>query len=160
MTLNGVMAVILRYFSEFGYLPVVLRKSPLSLSHLLMSSCFESANSFGRHSDVCICLVEHVMWQYCELLELLDIGTRQSSACPKQKNNMQILAKSQVTVNFLQCFDLSSVLWHCWFGVRKSIRPVKMKWWGAGVVIHLDECANDLHMVKLMRLPPHYLLLH
>jgi len=39
MTLNGVMAVILHYFSEFGYLPGVLRKSSRSLSHLLMSSC-------------------------------------------------------------------------------------------------------------------------
>jgi len=38
MTLNGVMAVILRYFSEFGYLPGVLRKSSRSLS-LLVSSC-------------------------------------------------------------------------------------------------------------------------
>ena len=33
------MAVILRYFSEFGYLSGVLRKSSRSLSHLLMSSC-------------------------------------------------------------------------------------------------------------------------
>jgi len=40
MTLNGVMAVILPYFSEFGYLPGVLRRSSRSLSHLLMSSCF------------------------------------------------------------------------------------------------------------------------
>ena len=40
MTLNGVMVVILRYFSEFTYLPGVLRKSSRSLSHLLMSSCF------------------------------------------------------------------------------------------------------------------------
>jgi len=39
MTLNGVMAVILRYFSEFSYLPGVLGKSSRSLSHLLMSSC-------------------------------------------------------------------------------------------------------------------------
>jgi len=39
MTLNGVMAIILRYFSEFGYLPGVLHKSSRSLSHLLMSSC-------------------------------------------------------------------------------------------------------------------------
>ena len=30
---------ILRYFSEFGYLPGVVRKSSRSLSHLLMSSC-------------------------------------------------------------------------------------------------------------------------
>ena len=39
MTLNGVMAVIWRYFSEFAYLPGVLRKSSRSLSHLMTSSC-------------------------------------------------------------------------------------------------------------------------
>jgi len=33
------MAVILRYFSEFWYLPGALRKSSRLLSHLLMSSC-------------------------------------------------------------------------------------------------------------------------
>jgi len=43
MTLNGVMAVILRYFSEFGYLPGALRKSSRSLSHLLMSPCYSLA---------------------------------------------------------------------------------------------------------------------
>ena len=32
MTLNGVMAVILSYFSEFAYLPGVLGKSSRSLS--------------------------------------------------------------------------------------------------------------------------------
>jgi len=45
MTLIGVMAVILRYFSEFAYLPGVLRKSSRSLSHLLMSSCLLSVQS-------------------------------------------------------------------------------------------------------------------
>ena len=37
--LNDLMAVILRYFSEFAYLPGALSKSSRSLSHLLMSSC-------------------------------------------------------------------------------------------------------------------------
>jgi len=36
--------VILRYFSEFGYLPGVLRKSSRSLSRLLMSSCLPQVN--------------------------------------------------------------------------------------------------------------------
>ena len=27
------------------------------------------------------------------------------------------------------------MLWHCWFGVRKSIRPVKTEWWGSGMVV-------------------------
>jgi len=39
MTLNGIVAVILRYFSEFGYLLGILRISSRSLSHLVMSSC-------------------------------------------------------------------------------------------------------------------------
>ena len=40
MTLNGIMAVILRYFSEFDSFRGALRKSSRSLSHLLMSSCY------------------------------------------------------------------------------------------------------------------------
>ena len=41
MTLNGVMALILRYFVELVY-DVVVKKSSRSLSHLLMSSCYKS----------------------------------------------------------------------------------------------------------------------
>ena len=47
---------------------------------------------------------------------------------------------------------LPSVLWRCWLGVRKSIRPVKTEWWGAGVVICLERDA-DLHNAQLMPLP-------
>ena len=55
---------------------------------------------------------------------------------------------------------LPSVVWRCWLGGRKGIRPVKnMEWWGAGVVVCLEQGANDLHMVQLMPLPPHHLLL-
>ena len=52
--------VILRYFSEFGYLPGVLRKSSRLLSHLLMSSCcilvnlaFSSLNLI-THITLCV----------------------------------------------------------------------------------------------------------
>ena len=45
MTLNGVMAVNLRYFSEIGSFRGALRKSSRSLSHLLMSSCKYKARS-------------------------------------------------------------------------------------------------------------------
>jgi len=37
-------------------------------------------------------------------------------------------------------------------GDRKGIRPVKTEWWGAGVVVCLDQGA-DLHMAQLMPLP-------
>jgi len=45
---------------------------------------------------------------------------------------------------------MPSVLWRCWLGDRKGIRP---PWWGADVVICLERGA-DLHMAQLMPLPP------
>ena len=49
-------------------------------------------------------------------------------------------------------FFMPSVLWRCWLGGRKGIQPVKTEWWGAGVVICLEQGA-DLHMAQLMPLP-------
>ena len=46
-----------------------------------------------------------------------------------------------------------SVLWQCRLGDRKSIRPVKIEWWGAGVVICLKRGADCLRKVQLMPLP-------
>ena len=40
-----------------------------------------------------------------------------------------------------------------WLGVRKRIRPVKIEWQGAGVVICLEWAPDCLHMVQLMPLP-------
>ena len=50
------------------------------------------------------------------------------------------------------CVIYYSVLWHCWLGGRKGIRPVKTEWWGDGMVIVLERGA-DLHMAQLMPLP-------
>ena len=44
------------------------------------------------------------------------------------------------------------MLWCCWLGGRKGIRPVKTEWWVAGEVIGLQRGA-DLHMAHLMPLP-------
>jgi len=47
---------------------------------------------------------------------------------------------------------MPSVLSRCWLGGRKGIRPVKKtEWWGAGVVVCLEQGA-DLHMAQLMPL--------
>ena len=43
---------------------------------------------------------------------------------------------------------------YCWLGVRKSIRSVKIEWWGVGVVVCLEQGADSLHMVQLMPLHP------
>ena len=45
-------------------------------------------------------------------------------------------------------------------GWQEGHRPVKTERWGAGMVIFLEQGANDLHTVQLMPLPPHHLLLH
>ena len=42
-------------------------------------------------------------------------------------------------------FMCLTVLWHCWLGARKSIWPVKIKWWGVGVVICLERDTDCLH---------------
>ena len=37
---------------------------------------------------------------------------------------------------FLNCVQLLlNMLWHCWLGSRKGIRPVKTEWWDVGVVV-------------------------
>ena len=57
---------------------------------------------------------------------------------------------------FLHFFSFAglvpSVLWRCWLGGRKGIRPVKNWVVGAGMVICLERGA-DLHMFQLMPLP-------
>jgi len=58
-------------------------------------------------------------------------------------------------VSDLSVSDLSdlSVLWRCWLGGRKGIRPVKnWEWWGVGMVVCLERGA-DLHMAQRMPLP-------
>jgi len=50
-------------------------------------------------------------------------------------------------------FHLTSVLWHCCLGVKKSIRPVKIEWWGVSVFICLEQGADCLHMVQLIPVP-------
>jgi len=52
------------------------------------------------------------------------------------------------------CLFVPSVLWHCWLGVRKSIRSVKIEWWRVGVIICLEHGADCLHTVQLMPLHP------
>jgi len=43
-----------------------------------------------------------------------------------------------------------SVHWHCWLGVRKSMRPVKFEWWGIDVVICVEQGADCLHDMALL----------
>ena len=49
-------------------------------------------------------------------------------------------------------FYCPTVLWRCWLGGRNGNWPLKTEWWGAGMVICLEQDA-DLHMAQLMPLP-------
>ena len=43
-------------------------------------------------------------------------------------------SRESYLTNFTNWFAMPSVLRHCWLGVRKSIRPVKIQWWGVDMV--------------------------
>jgi len=64
-------------------------------------------------------------------------------------NSLQ--SKAYILVCIASTVLLPSVLWRCWLGGRKGIRPVKTEWWGADVVICLERGA-DLHIAQLMPL--------
>jgi len=53
---------------------------------------------------------------------------------------------------------MPSVLWHCRFDIKKSIRPAKIEQWGVGVVICLERGADCLHTVQLIPLPSQNLI--
>jgi len=67
--------------------------------------------------------------------------------------NPSIVHKNLTIISaFLDC-AWPSLLSHCWFGI-KIIRPVKIEWWAAGVVICLVRGTDCLHVVQLMPLHP------
>jgi len=76
---------------------------------------------------------------------------------------MMKISDGEKSLWYIFCYSVSlwvtSVLWRCWVGGRKGIRPVNTEWWGTSMVICLERGANDLYMVQLMPLPSHHLLL-
>jgi len=76
--------------------------------------------------------------------------------CLWSKNIMpQVRTKVHESALFFRQLEFapSFVLWHCWLGGRKGIRPVKNWVMGSGMGICLGQGA-DLHMAQLMPLPP------
>ena len=104
-------------------------------------------------------MVEYWQWYHMTRYAVLTCAqklTLVSFYCtePETKNWKKKNQKIKTTVLDNSLFDnLPSVLWHCWFGARKSIRPVKIEWWSVGVVTCLEWGADCLHMVQLMPLP-------
>ena len=95
-------------------------------------------------SDVQICMWPS--WCHCHSLSLASVKSR--LVLPFWYRLTWVVLDKE-PLNGCVC-----VPWHCWLGVRKSIQPVKIEWWGVGVVICLERGADCLHMVQLIPLHP------
>jgi len=74
-----------------------------------------------------------------------------------------------IAIESARCVCTKTILFiifvcHWWLGIRKSIRhdPAckKIEWWGAGVVICLEQGSYGWNMVQLMPMPLRCVLLH
>ena len=95
-----------------------------------------------------------------------DLQTCKKTECAVSYTNMQIIGWSSwlcVCLISHRNTDMPSVLWHCWFGIRKSIQPVKnwvLRCWcgylcGARCRLFAYGPADATAIPK-----PHHLLLH
>ena len=68
-----------------------------------------------------------------------------TSYCVSTSTSLSVSHRHTHTLINRHLVPLPSVIWRCWLGGRKGIRPVKTEWWDAGMVICLGWDA-DLHM--------------
>jgi len=76
------------------------------------------------------------------------------SLIPCRYHDSDSVHATNTRFNSVQAMNRMSLLWRCWLGVGKSIRPVQIEWWCVGVVIWLERGADCLHLVQLMPLHP------
>ena len=91
---------------------------------------------------------------YCVRVQLYVWTERFTSTFSHQKEVVTAnhLMSTSILTMTPNSSSMPSVLWRCWFGSRKGIRPVKTEWWDAGMVMCVGQGA-DLYMVQLMPLP-------
>jgi len=73
----------------------------------------------------------------------LVVGVSQTASLNRGRNLYSVGRPSRWALAHISSFEMPSVLWHRWLDVRKSIWPVKIEWWGAGVIMCLQQSAND-----------------
>ena len=98
--------------------------------------------------------LSHIFTQFCPIFPSISLlSYLRGGLNPLVQTECLMTAKSRILKT------LYNLLWCCWLGGRKGIRPVKNEWRGAGMVVCLERGA-DLHMAQLMPLPlTHHLLL-
>ena len=90
-------------------------------------------------------------WAICLLQQLL-IATTLSTLKNCEKSHRSVYIYSFHFFVIYTAYVVPSVLWRCWLGGRKGIRPVKN--WAVGCWRGIClEWGADLHMSQLMSLP-------
>jgi len=103
--------------------------------------------------------LDRQFWFWFEIILEMILPITECCLWPSKVHQFQYNHNLKIICKFLDFLHGAfSALMHR-LGGRKGIRPVKTDWWGTGVVICLEQGANDLHMVQLMPLPTHHLLL-
>jgi len=103
-------------------------------------------------------VIRHIMWPVSAAFSLMMKHWMNRRLCVRCISVLPVrpLAKPSLPVCAISIYScgllVSSMLWRCWLGGRKDIRPVKSEWWSAGVVVCL-EWGADLHMAQSMPLP-------
>ena len=123
-----------------------------------MEGWVELSTAIKVRSTRCYCMQHALKTKSC--VKTPAIVSRQSGCVTASitagTGRMNWTAVSDISVHLtaLSVYTaMLSVLWRCWLGVRKSIRPVKIEWWCVGVVMCLEWGADCLHIVQLMPLP-------
>ena len=125
MTLNGVMTVILHYFTEFASFQGALCKSSRSLSYLLMSSCknYEAEPTLSLIRWMALLFIRHMVpWQLLAQMDVLVSGTRMH--VPNWRRQNSLTSQSPAAASMLMAISLHmhrvmigprQVLLHCIF---------------------------------------------
>jgi len=101
-------------------------------------------------SDHCMCVCNFTSQNYKSVIKCIRLAARHTqdtqheSTMPQQPTEWTAEAHKDH-----KYANIPSVLWHCWLGIRKSIRPAKIQ-----LVICLKRGADCLHVVQLMPLHP------
>ena len=95
------------------------------------------ARSRLAYGSVCVCWY----YQFIVLVQKSYPNYHMPMVAHSQNSDIEITLQgvTATQMKFLGwCLQLPSVLWHCWLGIRKSIRPVKIQWWNAGLLVWLS----------------------
>jgi len=114
-------------------------------------SFVHSACQNQKYSKIFLYTQNYLEAVFCQVVLKTSPHTHAHRHTADTKDN-QKMHRSRITTNLLKLmfvnsvsvciyFNLRSVLWHCWLGSRKGIRPVKNGWWWRWALVSPDGVA-------------------